>query len=282
LRPPIVSVLGHVDHGKTTLLDYIRKTSVAEKEVGGITQSTGASKVKTKDGKEITFIDTPGHAAFSNMRSRGAKVADIAILVVAADDGVKPQTKEALEYILSSQIPFIVAATKTDLSSSSVDNVRNQLEKEGVSFEGRGGEIPLVVVSGKTGKGVDDLLEVVGLVAELHEIKGNTNDDLQAVVIETGKDKGGPTVTVVVRNGSLKVGDQVIAETTKAKIRGLFDFKGKSVKSCLPGDSCLILGFSELPPVGSRVWEEQEEGGKIIFADKKPIAIGRGRSRCCY
>src|SRR3989344_3126953 len=155
-RAPVVVILGHVDHGKTTLLDYIRKSNVAQKEVGGITQSIGASEVVTKEGKEITFIDTPGHAAFSNMRSRGAKVSDIAILVVASDDGVKPQTKEALEFILQNKIPFIVAATKSDLQTSSIDKVKTDLEKEGVLLEGRGGDIPVIGVSGKTGEGVEN------------------------------------------------------------------------------------------------------------------------------
>lgn len=272
LRPPIVSVLGHVDHGKTTLLDYIRKTSFTKKEAGGITQSIGASVVQAKEEKAITFIDTPGHAAFTHMRSRGAKVADIAILVVAADDGVKPQTKEALNHIMVAKIPFIVAATKVDLSSASSNKVREQLEKQGVSFEGRGGEVPFVSVSGKTGKGVDELLEVISLVSELHEIKGDSEGSLDAVVIETGKDKRGPTVTVIIRNGSIKVGDRIVAETTKAKVRGLFDHKGKSTQKVDPGEPALILGFSDLPPVGSRVWGQEQEGEEMVVAKKRSIA----------
>src|SRR5258706_1735818 len=162
-RPPIVTVLGHVDHGKTSLLDYIRKTSVTKKEAGGITQSIGASVVKAKDGSTITFIDTPGHAAFSSMRSRGAKVADIAILIVAGNDGVMPQTKEALEAIRNADIPYIVAATKKDLQTFSLEIVTGQLEKLGALFEGRGGDVPLIAVSSVTGDGIDHLLEMIAL-----------------------------------------------------------------------------------------------------------------------
>jgi translation initiation factor IF-2 len=254
LRPPIVVVLGHVDHGKTTLLDAIRKTSVVAKEAGGITQSIGASVVTTKDGKDITFIDTPGHAAFSNMRSQGAKVADIAILVIAADDGFKPQTKEALEYILEAKVPFIVAATKTDLERASVEKIKGQLEKEGVMLEDRGGEVPLISVSGKTGKGLDELLEMITLLAELHSVKGSEDDALEAFVIETGKDKRGPFASLVVHNGKLSVGEEVVANRVTAKIRGIFDHLGKSVKEVGPGKPAQILGFSELPQVGARVW----------------------------
>src|SRR4030042_6754056 len=177
-RPPIVTVLGHVDHGKTTLLDAIRKTNIAAREVGGITQNIGASVVETTEGKKtgkITFIDTPGHAAFSKMRSRGAKVADIAILVVASDDGIKPQTKEALGFILEEKIPYIVALTKTDLQSSDPETVKLQLEKEGVLLEGKGGQVPYVLVSAKEGKGIKDLMELIFLVSEVNDIKGNAD-----------------------------------------------------------------------------------------------------------
>ncbi len=258
-RAPIVVVLGHVDHGKTTLLDNIRLTQVAAKEEGGITQSIGASIVTTKEGKKITFIDTPGHAAFSKMRSRGANVADIAILVVSASDGVQPQTKEALERIIDAKIPFIVAATKIDLPSANLEAVQTQLEKEGILFEGKGGDIPLVGVSGKTGRGVDQLLEVIMLVAELNDIKGDPQSSLEAVVIEVGKDRRGPTATVVVRNGTLSVGEEIITETAKLKIRGLFDNNEKSVRSVRPGEPAQILGFKATPPVGSRIWSVDQK-----------------------
>jgi translation initiation factor IF-2 len=270
-RPPIVSVLGHVDHGKTTLLDAIRKTSVVKKEAGGITQSTGASVVETSEGKRITFIDTPGHAAFANMRSRGAKVADVAILVVAAVDGVKPQTKEALSFIREAGIPFIVAASKIDLASASIDNVKSQLEKEQVKFEGSGGDVALVAVSGKTGKGIDDLLEMISLVSELNEIKADPNATLEAVVIETGKDKRGPLASLVVRNGTLKVGDDVATDTVKARVRGLFGNDDKPVKEVGPGEPAQVMGFDEVPLVGSKVWHLLDKEPALELKKEKPI-----------
>ncbi|OGM11739.1 hypothetical protein A2Z22_05040 [Candidatus Woesebacteria bacterium RBG_16_34_12] len=258
-RPPIVVVLGHVDHGKTTLLDKIRKTTVAQKEAGGITQSIGASQVVTSENKKITFIDTPGHAAFSKMRSRGAKVADIAILVVAAHGGIKPQTLEALRYIQEADIPYIVAATKIDLPSASIETVREQLKKEGVKFENEGGDVVLVPVSGLTGEGVENLLEIISLVSEVNEIKGDENAALEAIVIETQKDRRGPLVSVIVRNGSLKVSDQVVSDNLDAKIKGLFDNKGKPISKVVPGQPAQILGFSQLPKVGSSIVIKTDE-----------------------
>lgn len=258
-RPPIVVVLGHVDHGKTTLLDCLRKTNVAQKEVGGITQSIGASVVATKEGKKVTFIDTPGHAAFSNMRSRGAKVADLAILVVAGDDGVQPQTREALKHILDSNIPFIVAVTKSDLPNYSAQMVRTQLEKEGVQFEGRGGDVTLIPVSGKTGEGIEELLEMILLLSELNEIKANPDAALEAVVIETGMGKAGVTTTVVVRNGKIKVSDILVSERGEAKVRSIFDYNLNPIKEVYPGEPAQIIGFKEAPPVGSNIWHKGEQ-----------------------
>lgn len=251
-RPPIVVVLGHVDHGKTTLLDALRKSNVASREAGGITQSIGASQITTKDGKKITFIDTPGHAAFTKMRSRGAKVADIAVLVIASEEGVKPQTKEALQIIRDAGIPFVVAATKIDLASADPDAVRAGLEKEGVTFEGRGGDVPFVALSARTGKGVDELLETLSLVSEVHGTKADSQGELEAVVLETSKDRSGLLATVVVRNGTLRVGDSISAEGVSAKIRGLFSEKG-TTKEVYPSESALILGFETLPPVGAKI-----------------------------
>lgn len=253
-RPPIVTVLGHVDHGKTTLLDTIRNSQVADREAGGITQSIGASRVTTKEG-DITFIDTPGHAAFSQMRVRGARVADIAILVVAADDGPMPQTKEALKYLVDTKTPFVVALTKTDLPSANVESAINQLEKEGVLFEGRGGDTPKVEVSSKKGSGIDELIEMIFLVAGVNEIAGKPNDPLEAVIIETNKDKRGPVVSVVVKKGTLTTSKKIYSEGLSAKARGLFDDQNKPVKEVLPGQPTLILGFSDLPPVGGSVVE---------------------------
>ena len=269
-RQPIVTVLGHVDHGKTTLLDVIRKTSVAQKETGGITQGIGASTITTKEGKNITFIDTPGHAAFAKMRSRGAKLADIAILVVAADDGVKPQTKEAIEYIKKAGIPFIVAITKIDISSASVESVKGQIETEGVLFEGRGGDIPLVLLSSKENKGINELLEMIILVSDVNEIKADEKADLEAVVIETNKDARGLLVSVVVRNGTLSVRDEISTDETSCRIKGLFNKEGKPIKKVLPGEPVLILGFKELPLIGTKV--------RFATEGKKDKAAGKGKT----
>ena len=269
---PIVTVLGHVDHGKTTLLDAIRKTNVAAREAGGITQGIGASVVTTKGGKEITFIDTPGHAAFSSMRSRGAKVADIAILVVDASDGVKPQTLEALQLIKEAEIPFLVAITKTDLPSADIEGVKGGLEKVGVAFEGRGGDTPVVAVSAKRAKGIDELLETISLLSEVHETKGTKEAELEAVVIESSKDKRGVYANIVVRNGTLKSGDTIFAEGVEIKTRALFNLKGETVKEVLPGEPAQVIGFNEIPPVGARIAktsslpvskEKKEQIGKL-------------------
>ena len=235
----------------TTLLDKIRTTNVAAKEAGGITQGIGASVIRTKEGKKITFIDTPGHAAFSKMRSRGASACDIAILVVDASDGVKPQTLEALQLIKEAGMPFIVAITKIDLPAADIEVVLGQLKKEGILFEGRGGNTPYLGISAKTGKGITELLEIITLVSEVSEIKGDAISPLLAVVIETSKEKGGLTVSLVVREGTLKIGDILYSEKSECKVRGLFDYQGKSVKEILPGEPGQVLGFSALPAVGS-------------------------------
>lgn len=276
VRPPIVTILGHVDHGKTTLLDFIRKTKVAKREAGGITQSTGASVAQTKEGKKITFIDTPGHAAFAKMRSRGASVADLAVLVVAGEEGVKPQTKEALNFILDAKIPFIVAITKIDLPTASSDKVRTQMETLGVSFEGRGGDVPLVAVSGRTGEGVDALLDLIVLTSEIHDLEGKLDDNFEGVVIETGKDKKGPTVSCVIKSGKLKVGEDVVTDTVKARIRGIFDSTGKSVKEVLPGEPALLLGFGNLPEVGSRIWSACDKENIIVSTKDKRVVAPEG------
>lgn len=267
-----MTVLGHVDHGKTTLLDAIRKTNVAAGEAGGITQGIGASQITTKGGKEITFIDTPGHAAFSSMRSRGAKVADLAILVVDASDGVKPQTLEALQMIKEAKIPFLVVITKTDLPSANIEGVKGELEKVGVAFEGRGGDTPVVPVSAKQTKGIDELLETISLLSEVHETKGKKEAELEAVVIESSKDKRGVYANIVVRNGILVSGDTIYTEGVETKIRAIFDVKGEAVKEVFPGEPAQVIGFNEIPPVGSRITktssvpvskEKKEQVGKI-------------------
>jgi len=251
-RPAIVTILGHVDHGKTSILDTLRSSRVQAREAGGITQSIGASTLKTKS-SSITFIDTPGHAAFSQMRSRGAKIADIALLVVAADDGVKPQTKEALDYIKSSGSKLIVVFNKIDLPSSNVQKALGELEDLGVLFEGRGGDTPYVETSVKEKKGFDALLEIIELVTEIEEFKGDSDGELAATVIETNKDKRGLTVSVVVQNGTLKVGQEIAAGNIQAKVRGLFDEYNKPVKEAGLSKPILILGFSDLPQVGQEI-----------------------------
>lgn len=252
LRAPIVTVLGHVDHGKTTLLDVIRKSNKAAKEVGGITQSIGAGQVKTKEG-EFTFVDTPGHAAFAKMRERGAKLADIALLVVSSAEGIKPQTIEAIKYIKEAELPFIVVATKTDLPSSNIEKTRAQLEENGILFEGRGGDVPLVSVSAKNNEGIEGLLEMIGLVASVNEITADSEGELSAVVIEVNKDQRGVVVSVVVRDGKLQVGNDIVANKVKGRVKGMFDEFGKSVKQALPGEPVVVLGFAEMPEVGAEV-----------------------------
>ena len=274
IRPPIVVILGHVDHGKTSLLDYIRKTRVALKEAGGITQNIGASQVITKSGKKITFIDTPGHAAFNKMRSRGSKVADIAVLIVAADAGVQPQTKEAIEHIRESELPFMVALTKIDLQTANIESALGQLETEGILLEKRGGDVPWIEVSAKTGKGVDDLLETISLLADVNEIEGDSQKELEAVVIETSKDKSGPLVNVVIRNGTMKVKETLFMENGCAKIKNLKTDKG-NVEEVFPGDPVQILGFDLLPEVGTKLFSTEFENKEKKKVEKVSVDFNK-------
>ncbi len=249
-RPPIVAILGHVDHGKTTLLDYIRKAHVADKEAGGITQSIGAYQAEFK-GKLLTFIDTPGHAAFSKMRSRGATVADIVVLVVAADDSVQPQTIESIKHIKASGVPFVVAINKVDKPDAQVEVVKAELTQHEVFVEGYGGNTPFVLISGKKGTGVDTLLETILLLAELEEIKYDDKAKLSAIVIEAKLDpKKGVLVSSIVKEGTLKLGDTVSTTNAGCKVRALYSDAGLSVKEALPGMPVQILGFQSLPSVG--------------------------------
>ncbi len=270
-RPPIVVVLGHVDHGKTTLLDTLRKTNVASREAGGITQAIGASVIETKEGKKITFIDTPGHAAFTKMRGRGAKVADIAVLVVAQDDGVAPQTKEALQIIRDAGIPFVVAGTKADVAGVSAEALKGQLEKEEVYFEGRGGDIPFVSVSARNGQGVDEIIDMLTLMAEVSEIKGDANSPIEGVVIESGKDNMGSFATVVVRNGNIKVGSTIFADQDEAKVRALIDDKGSNIKEVGPGFPARVFGFTKVPQVGSKIGNNSQKSEAVEQVKTKGI-----------
>jgi translation initiation factor IF-2 len=276
-RQPIVVVLGHVDHGKTTLLDAIRKTNVTAGEAGGITQAIGASVVETKDGKKITFIDTPGHAAFGKMRSRGAKVADIAVLVVAQDDGIQPQTREALQIIKDSNLPFVVAGTKADIAGVNAEALKGQLEKEGVFFEGRGGQVPFLSVSAKNNIGLTELLDTLVLMSEVGEFKNDPEGNLEAVVIESGRDKMGNVATIVVRNGSIKVGQTIYAEEAECKIRALFDDKGKVIKEVTPGLPAKVFGFTNVPVVGASVTNEPHQAIKEIVRPKNVFDLRRLR-----
>lgn len=256
-RPPIVAVLGHVDHGKTSLLDYIRKTRVAAKETGGITQKIGAYQVEV-DGKKITFIDTPGHQAFSAMRSRGANVADLVVLVVAADDGVMPQTLESLEHIKVSEVPFLVAINKIDIPGVDIEKIKKQLADNGVKVEGYGGDVVCVSVSAKTGQGIEELLEMILLIAEMEEIKSDPEGPLEAVVIESKMDRRGMVGTIIVKNGTLRIGEQILVEKVSARVRGMMDENGRNLTEAKPGQPVELFGFESFPPVGAKV--ERVEG----------------------
>jgi len=250
-RPPVVTVMGHVDHGKTSLLDAIRKTDVVAHESGGITQHIGASVVSLPDGKTITFLDTPGHEAFTKMRARGANVTDIAILVVAADDGIMPQTIEALNHAKAAQVPIIVAINKCDLPSANADRVKKQLQEHGLNPESWGGDIITVEVSATTKKGIDTLLEMILLQAEIMELKASPKVPAKGNVIEAQVEPGmGPTATVLVRKGTLRVGDSVVCGPYWAKIRALIGDKGQRLKEAPPSTPVKIVGLSGLPEAG--------------------------------
>ncbi len=251
-RPPIIVVLGHVDHGKTSLLDYIRKTKIVEKESGGITQHIGAYEIEV-EGKKITFIDTPGHEAFSKIRSRGAKVADIAILVVAADEGVKVQTKESLKDIKEAQIPYIVAITKTDKEGVNLEKVKNELSEAGVLLEGRGGDVPFIGVSSKTGQGIDEFLELILLLSEMQELKANPNNQASGVVIESHLDRfRGNTTSLIITNGTLHLKDNIKADQIEGKVKILENFQGKSIPEATFSSPVKVLGFEKPVSVGAK------------------------------
>src|SRR3989344_2045206 len=242
-RPPIVTLMGHVDHGKTTLLDAIRKTNVVAAEHGGITQHIGAYKI-TFQNHSITFVDTPGHAAFEKMRSRGAEVADIVVLVVAANDGVKPQTIEAIKHIKSAGKSTIVAITKVDLENINIEKVKKELQKEGVIIESFGGAVPLVEVAAPKGKGIEDLLEVILLVWQLSPKPSLPQDPLEAVVVESFLDKNrGSIVTVIVKKGILASGQKIVVDEETITVKALVDDTGHSVNEARPGKPIEILGL---------------------------------------
>ena len=272
-RPPIVVVLGHVDHGKTTLLDYIRKTKIAEKESGGITQSIGAYEVEVNN-KKITFIDTPGHEAFTSLRSRGAKTADLAILVVAADEGIKPQTLESVQIISKAQIPYIVALTKIDKPEANPEKVKRELVAKGIYLEKWGGDIPWVEVSSKTGQGIDELLEMIILMGEMIGLKGDKNLPASGFVLESYLDsKRGPTAVLIITNGTLRQKDLIMAGNVYGKVKILENFLGQSLKEATFSSPVRIIGFEDIPEVGSEFFaaknQEELEQIKMLVKTEK-------------
>ena len=267
-RPPVVTIMGHVDHGKTSLLDVIRQTNVTAGEAGGITQHIGAYQVRYNDNK-ITFLDTPGHEAFTAMRLRGAKSTDIAVLVVAADDGVMPQTIEAINHAKSADVPIIVAINKMDKPGANPDHVKQQLSEHGLLPEEWGGDVIMVPVSAKKKQGIDDLLENILLVAEVMELKANPNRKAYGVVIEAQLDKGrGAVCTVLVQKGSLRVGDTVLAGTAYGKVRAMTNERGEKVKVARPSMPVEILGFSEVPQAGEIIYGMDDNEARTI-AEKR-------------
>ena len=249
-RPPVVTVLGHVDHGKTTLLDAIRHTDVVDTEAGGITQRIGAYQVEVA-GKKITFLDTPGHQAFTAMRARGAQVTDLAVLVVAADDGVMPQTREAIDHARAAKVPILVALNKIDKPNANPDLVKQQLADIGLVVEDWGGDVICVPISAKMRRGIDDLLENILLVTEVAELKANPNCPAVGTVVEAKVDKSkGVVVTLLIQNGTLRVGDLLVIDTLYGRVRAMFDDKGQPVKEAPPSMPVAVLGLSEVPPVG--------------------------------
>jgi translation initiation factor IF-2 len=253
-RPPIIVILGHVDHGKTSLLDYLRKSHIAASEAGGITQHIRSFQITTPDSQTLTFIDTPGHAAFSQMRSRGSTLADIAILVVSSDDGVMPQTKESIEFIKKAKLPFVVALTKSDLPTANPDRVKTQLSENNVVVEDFGGDVPAISVSVKTGAGIPELLEIISLLNQLNPKLSDPNASLEAIVLESRLDsKKGPLATVIVHNGVLFIGQNLFQKDVIGKARNLIDPNGLPIKSAPASTPVEILGLNTVPAVGSLI-----------------------------
>ena len=275
-RPPVVTIMGHVDHGKTTLLDAIRKTNVAEGEAGGITQAISAYQVKYND-KLITFIDTPGHAAFTEMRARGASITDIVIIIVAADDGVMPQTREAIDHAKAAGVPIIVAINKMDKPGANPDKVMNDMAEAGLMPEEWGGDIIFTKLSAVTGEGVGELLENILLIAEVNNYRANPNRYAMGTVVESKLDKHvGPIVTVLVQNGTLRLGDPIVVGTAFGKIRTLRNDKGEEITKALPSQPVEITGLNEVPSAGDRFMTfATEKEAKNIASERKEQARAR-------
>lgn len=264
-RPPVITIMGHVDHGKTTLLDHIRKSRVAEGEFGGITQHIGAYQVSVK-GKKITFLDTPGHEAFTAMRARGAMITDIVIIVVAADDGVMPQTREAVDHALAANVPIIVAINKIDKPGADPQRIMTEVSELGLMPEEWGGDVPYVNISAKKGIGIDELLETVTVVAELAELKANPKRMAYGSVIEGRLDKGrGPVATLLIQNGTLRSGNPIVVGATYGRVRQLVDDRGREIKSAGPATPVEITGLNDVPEAGDKfmVFETEREARHV-------------------
>ena len=269
-RSPVVAIMGHVDHGKSTLLDYIRNTNIVDGEAGGITQHLSTYEVET-NGKRITFIDTPGHAAFNEMRNRSGSVADIAVLIVSAEDGVKMQTKHAIEVIKKNNIPYIVAINKIDKPNAQPDRVKTELMEEGIYVEGYGGNVPVCMISAKSGLGVDELLETILLVSEMEEMKGNDERLSTGFVIEAHRDpKEGISATLIIKDGTIKRGQFVVVEDTITPTRMLRNFKGDTIESAYFSSPIQLVGFDKLPPIGSsfHTFETKKDAEQAILEFK--------------
>ncbi|MEX0682030.1 MAG: translation initiation factor IF-2 [Dehalococcoidia bacterium] len=280
LRPPVVTVMGHVDHGKTSILDAIRKTNVTAGEVGAITQHIGAYQVEI-NGHKITFIDTPGHEAFTAMRARGASVTDIAVLVVAADDGVMPQTQEAIAHAKAANVPIIVAINKIDLPAANPENVKQQLIQNNIVLEEYGGDVIAVPVSAKTGAGLDDLLEHILLVAEVGELKANPDREAEGVIIEAEKDQSrGPMATLIVQKGTLRVGEIIVAGPSYGKVKAMFDDLGKRVTEAPPSMPVVVMGLNTVPRSGDPflVLNDERAAREMAEARARDLAEGSGRA----
>ncbi len=277
-RPPVVTVLGHVDHGKTSLLDAIRETRVAAGEAGGITQRIGASVVE-RQGRKITFIDTPGHEAFTAMRARGANITDLAVLVVAADDGVMPQTEEAIKHVRNAGVPLLVALNKIDRDDANPDRVKQQLAAHGVVVEDFGGDVVCVPVSAKTGAGIDHLLEMILLVSDLGEPRANPDRPGEAAVIDSHLQKGqGPVASVLVQEGTLRVQDYFVVGAVAGRIRALFDDRGQRTQEVTPGLPALVTGLPEVATAGDRLLVVETERGARALAEERRLALRSGKA----
>lgn len=288
-RPPVVVVLGHVDHGKTTLLDYIRKSNLTSKEAGSITQSIGGYEAHVPIAgypvDKITFIDTPGHEAFTQLRMRGANVADIAILIVDATASVKPQTIESISHIKQAELPVIVAVNKIDLETARIDKVKQDLAANQIQVEGFGGTVPFVPISAKEGRGVNDLLEGILLLASEKELTYDPNVEPEVYVIEARQDKAGPTASCIIKNGTLRVGDVLYAGSQEVKVRALITDSGAQVKEVTPSMPFVLLGFKEIPEVGITLTKQPQISQKTVesktqkddfadfFGEKKVISL---------